>query len=209
MSVVTRFAPSPTGMLHIGGARTALFNYLYARHNNGKFLLRIEDTDKKRSTKEAIDAIINGLSWLGINHDEEIVFQSRRVDRHCEVAHELLKLDRAYYCYCTEDDIEKHKLQCETSGETYRHACSINPDKSKLPVIRFRSPNFGKTIFYDGVYGDIIIDNKQLDDLIILRSDGTPTYIFAVVVDDHDMGITQIIRGTDHLTNTSRHFNNL
>lgn len=198
--VVTRFAPSPTGFLHIGGARTALFNWLYAKCNDGKFFLRIEDTDKKRSTKEAIDAIIKGLSWLGIDYDGEVVFQSQRISRYIEAAQHLVEIGKAYYCFCPPDDVKERELKIK--GAPYRHRCRNSSVLSNAPVIRFKAPPDGETIFDDNVYGTMKIDNAQLDDIIILRSDKTPTYIFAVVVDDHDMGITQIIRGSDHLTNT-------
>lgn len=199
LKIVTRFAPSPTGFLHIGGARTALFNWLYAKHNNGKFFLRIEDTDQKRSTKEAIDAITKGLSWLDIDYDGEIVFQSQRIDRHIEAANYLVDIGKAYYCFCPPDNVKERELKMK--GAPYRHRCTNNLQPN-TPVIRFKVPSDGETIFYDDVYGTMKIDNAQLDDIVILRSDKTPTYIFAVVIDDHDMGITQIIRGSDHLTNT-------
>ncbi len=198
--VVTRFAPSPTGSLHIGGARTALFNWLHAKHNHGSFLLRIEDTDRKRSTEAAINVITQGLSWFGIDYDGEIVFQSQRIKRHIEAANYLIQADKAYYCYCSQEDIEKQKLSA--SGIHYKHKCLHGSVSDNAPVVRFKSPFSGETIFYDVVYGEMKINNTQLDDIIIMRSDNTPTYIFAVVVDDYDMGITQIIRGSDHLTNT-------
>ncbi|GHM58257.1 MAG: glutamate--tRNA ligase 2 [Candidatus Mesenet longicola] len=198
--IVTRFAPSPTGFLHIGGARTALFNWLYAKRNNGQFLLRIEDTDKKRSTKEAIDAIIKGLSWLGIDYDGEVVFQSQRIERHIEAANHLVKIGKAYYCFCPPDDTKEQELK--EKGAPYRHKCTNSLASCNTPAIRFKVPSDGETAFNDNVYGTMKIDNAQLDDIVILRSDMTPTYIFAVVIDDHDMGITQIIRGSDHLTNT-------
>ncbi|WP_339046065.1 glutamate--tRNA ligase [Candidatus Mesenet endosymbiont of Agriotes lineatus] len=198
--IVTRFAPSSTGFLHIGGARTALFNWLYAKCNNGQFLLRIEDTDKKRSTKEAIDAIIKGLSWLDVDYDGEVVFQSQRINRHVETANYLVEIGKAYYCFCPLDGAKERELK--TKGAPYRHRCTNNLPPNNTPVIRFKIPLDGKITFYDDVYGAMKIDNAQLDDIVILRSDKTPTYIFAVVIDDHDMGITQIIRGSDHLTNT-------
>ena len=201
-NVVTRFAPSPTGFLHIGGARTALFNWLYAKHHGGKFLLRIEDTDRKRSTQEAIDAIIEGLKWLGISYDGEIVYQSKRVERHVEVARLLLEKGKAYHCYCSEDEVAEKKAKSREKGEIYRHKCIENIEKNINPVVRFKVSNSQEIIFEDKIYGQIKINSDQLDDIVILRSDNTPTYIFAVVVDDHDAGITGIIRGSDHLTNT-------
>lgn len=222
--VVTRFAPSPTGFLHIGGARTALFNWLYARHHGGRFLLRIEDTDRKRLTQEAIDAIIEGLKWLGVSYDGEIVYQSKRIERHKEVANLLVEKGRAYHCYCPEDEVAEKKIKAREEGKIYKHKCTIKPpschpsarhwDPEKnmwsragmtsgvRSVIRFKVPDSQEIVVDDKIYGQIKVNSDQLDDIVILRSDNTPTYIFAVVVDDHDAGITDIIRGSDHLTNT-------
>ncbi|WP_386086978.1 glutamate--tRNA ligase [Wolbachia endosymbiont (group A) of Norellia spinipes] len=222
--VVTRFAPSPTGFLHIGGARTALFNWLYARHHGGRFLLRIEDTDRKRLTQEAIDAIIEGLKWLGVSYDGEIVYQSKRIERHKEVANLLVEKGRAYHCYCPEDEVAEKKIKAREEGKIYKHKCTTKPpschpsarhwDPEKnmwsragmtsgvRSVIRFKVPDSQEIVVDDKIYGQIEVNSDQLDDIVILRSDNTPTYIFAVVVDDHDAGITDIIRGSDHLTNT-------
>ncbi|MDR2831971.1 MAG: glutamate--tRNA ligase [Rickettsiales bacterium] len=200
--VVTRFAPSPTGFLHIGGTRTALFNWLYAKHHGGRFLLRIENTDRKRSTQEAIDAIIDGLKWLGVSYDGEIVYQSKRIERHIEVANLLVERGKAYHCYCPEDEVAEKKIKAREEGKIYKHKCTVNVDKSTKPVVRFRVPDSKEIVVDDKIYGQIKVNSDQLDDIVILRSDNTPTYIFAVVVDDHDAGITDIIRGSDHLTNT-------
>ncbi|WP_374698380.1 glutamate--tRNA ligase [Wolbachia endosymbiont (group B) of Limnophora tigrina] len=199
--VVTRFAPSPTGFLHIGGARTALFNWLYAKHHGGKFLLRIEDTDRKRSTQEAIDAITDGLKWLRISYDGEIIYQSKRIDRHIEVANLLVGKGRAYLCYCPEDEVAEKKAKAREEGKVYKHKC-ISLASSAKPVVRFKVPDSQEIVIDDKIYGQIKVNSEQLDDIVILRSDNTPTYIFAVVVDDHDAGITDVIRGSDHLTNT-------
>lgn len=210
--ITTRFAPSPTGFLHIGGARTALFNWLYAKHHNGKFLLRIEDTDKKRSTEEAKQAIIEGLDWLGLHWDDDIIFQSERETRHVEVAHQLLKEGKAYHCYCSKEELEaareealKNKQPLKYNGKCRNLGIHEVP-KDRQPVIRIKAPDDdGKTIIDDLVQdGQMVVANSQLDDLIILRSDGTPTYMLAVVVDDHDMNVTHVIRGDDHLTNAVR-----
>ena len=212
MTVITRFAPSPTGYLHIGGARTALFNYIYAEKMGGKFLLRIEDTDSIRSTKEAVDAIINGLDFLGIEHDGDIVFQKQRELHHKKIAEELVAKNLAYYCYCSKEELEIKRQKAEKNGKVYtyegkcRNLLHDAHDKTKTnsPVIRIKSSQSGLTILTDLVMGEIKVENKLMDDLIILRSDGTPTYMFAVVIDDIDMGITHVIRGDDHLTNTFR-----
>lgn len=210
MKVVTRFAPSPTGFLHIGGARTALFNYLFAKHYDGKFLLRIEDTDQERNSKEAIEAILNGLTWLGLNWDDHEVYQSSRIDRHIEVAHNLLKEGKAYYCYMTGEELKKLRDEATNLGKQFRYDGrwrDRDPNEAPegvKPAVRLKAPRDGKIIIKDKVQGNVITDNSQLDDMILLRSDGTPTYMFAVVVDDHDMGITHIIRGDDHLTNAAR-----
>ncbi|UWI83012.1 glutamate--tRNA ligase [Wolbachia endosymbiont of Howardula sp.] len=202
LDIITRFAPSPTGSLHIGGARTALFNWLYARHHGGKFFLRIEDTDKVRSTKSALENIIHGLSWLGLNHDGDIIYQSQRIARHIQVANLLLKMNKAYYCYCHDHDIIQQKIRARAEHRIYKHICSSNPTSSIKPVIRFRASQSNEILFNDQIYGQMKIDNSQSDDIVILRSDNTPTYIFAVVIDDYDYGITDIIRGSDHLSNT-------
>ncbi|MCA4775089.1 glutamate--tRNA ligase [Wolbachia endosymbiont of Mansonella ozzardi] len=199
--VITRFAPSPTGFLHIGGARTALFNWLYAKHHRGKFLLRIEDTDRKRSTQEATDAIIDGLKWLGVRYDGEIIYQSKRIERHIEVANLLAQKGRAYHCYCSEDEVAAKKAKARKEGKIYKHKCT-NATPGVKPVVRFIVPDSQDIIVDDKIYGQIKVNSEQLDDIVILRSDNTPTYIFAVVVDDYDSGITDIIRGSDHLTNT-------
>ena len=210
MSVVTRFAPSPTGFLHIGGARTALFNWLYARHHGGTYRLRIEDTDRQRSTKEAIDAIVDGLKWLGLDWDGEIVFQFARAERHAEVARELLAKGKAYHCYCTPDELNEMREAARAAGKPVRYDGRWRDRDPKdapagiKPVIRLKAPLTGETVVDDKVQGEVKVSNDQLDDMILLRSDGTPTYMHAVVVDDHDMGITQVIRGDDHLTNTFR-----
>lgn len=209
MKVITRFAPSPTGYLHIGGARTALFNYLFAKHYNGQFLLRIEDTDLQRSTKEAVDAIFNGLNWLGITSDEEPVFQMQRQARHIEVAKELLLSGNAYKCYCTKAELEQRREQAEKQGGVYVYdgRCrNITEDKNSPYAIRIKIDKSQSTIIEDLVMGKIEVQNSQIDDFIILRSDEVPTYMFAVVVDDHDMDITHIIRGDDHLTNAFRQY---
>jgi glutamyl-tRNA synthetase len=210
MTVVTRFAPSPTGYLHIGGARTALFNWLYARHHGGIFRLRIEDTDRQRSTKEAIDAIIDGLTWLGLTWDDETVFQFARAPRHAEVAMEMLKRGKAYYCYCTPEELEQMREAAKAAGKPMRYDGRWRDRDPKdapagvKPVIRLKAPTSGETVVHDKVQGEVRVSNEQLDDMVLLRSDGTPTYMHSVVVDDHDMGITHVIRGDDHLTNTFR-----
>jgi len=210
MTVITRFAPSPTGYLHIGSARTALFNYLYAKHNNGKFLLRIEDTDKVRSTKEAIDAIIYGLKWLGLEHDGEIIFQTQREARHAEIAKELVKRGKAYYCFDTVQELEAQREEAkqQNSQKAFRSKWrDQSPDLytgTEKPVIRLKVPNENKTVIQDVVQGTVEIANAQIDDLVLLRSDESPTYMMACVVDDHDMQITHVIRGDDHLSNTAK-----
>jgi glutamyl-tRNA synthetase len=205
--VVTRFAPSPTGDLHIGGARTALFNWLYARHHGGKFVLRIEDTDRARSTPEATDAIFQGLKWLGLDWDGEAVSQFSRVDRHAEVAHQMLETGTAYRCYATKEEIDAFRAQAKAEK---RPPLFLSPwrDRTDWPdgpyTIRLKAPREGKITVADAVQGDVTWEASTLDDLILLRSDGTPTYMLAVVVDDHDMGVTHVIRGDDHLTNAAR-----
>lgn len=206
-NVVTRFAPSPTGYLHIGGARTALFNYLFAKANNGKFLLRIEDTDRKRSTDKAVEAILDGLKWMGVNWDGEEVNQFARSEHHKEVALELLSKGKAYKCFLSTEELEKLREKSMETGEPIRSKWrdakpSTHPDSSY--VIRLKSPREGATILEDKVQGTVTTENHTLDDMILLRSDGTPTYMLAVVVDDHDMGVTHVIRGDDHLSNTPR-----
>ena len=207
--VVTRFAPSPTGYLHIGGGRTALFNWLYARGRGGKFLLRIEDTDRERSTPEATAAILRGLTWLGLDWDGEVVSQFARRDRHAEVAHEMLERGTAYKCFSTQEEIASFRAAEEAAG---RYPVFLSPwrdaDPATYPdapyVIRMKAPRSGETVIDDKVQGRVVIQNATLDDMIVLRSDGTPVYMLAVVVDDHDMGVTHVIRGDDHLNNAAR-----
>ncbi len=207
--VVTRFAPSPTGFLHIGGARTALFNWLYARGRGGKFLLRIEDTDRARSTPEATQAILQGMSWLGLDHDGGVISQFENAPRHAEVALELLAAGKAYKCFATQDEITAFREAAKAEGRStlyrspWRDAdAATHPD---LPyVVRIKAPLEGNTVIKDQVQGDVVIRNDQLDDMVLLRSDGTPVYMLAVVVDDHDMGVTHVIRGDDHLNNAAR-----
>jgi len=207
--IVTRFAPSPTGFLHIGGARTALFNWLYARGRGGKMLLRIEDTDRARSTQEAIDAIVAGMAWLGLDWDGDTVFQYSRADRHREVVDELLARGAAYPCYATAEELEEMRARALAEGRPPRYdgrwrEPSVAPPAGVKPAIRLKAPREGETVVEDGVQGTVTFPNADLDDLVLLRSDGTPTYMLAVVVDDHDMGVTDIIRGVDHLTNAAR-----
>jgi glutamyl-tRNA synthetase len=210
MNFVVRFAPSPTGFLHIGGARTALFNWLFARHHGGKFLLRIEDTDRARSTPEAVAAIVEGLDWLGLSWDGEIVYQSARAARHAEVARQLLAAGRAYRCYCTPTELDAMRERARAEKRSVRYDGTWRDrDPSEAPpgvppVIRLKAPQQGSTTIRDHVQGEVTVANTELDDLIILRADGTPTYNFSVVVDDHDMGITHVIRGDDHLNNAFR-----
>ncbi|WP_269713402.1 glutamate--tRNA ligase [Caulobacter sp. NIBR2454] len=204
--VVTRFAPSPTGYLHIGGARTALFNWLYARHTGGKFLLRVEDTDRERSTEAAVRAIFQGLDWMGLQSDEPPVFQFSRVERHKEAVQQLLDAGRAYRCWLLGDELEVEREKAKAAGHALRSPWRDRTDGDlSLPhVIRFRGAIDGETHIADLVQGDVTFQNKALDDLVLLRSDGAPTYNLAVVVDDHDMGVTHIIRGDDHLNNAAR-----
>jgi len=209
MPVVTRFAPSPTGFLHIGGARTALFNWLYARGRGGKFLLRIEDTDRARSTPEATAAILDGLTWLGLDWDGEAISQFDRAPRHAEVAHEMLARGAAYKCFSTPAEVEAFREAARAEGRsTLFQSPWRDADPATHPdapfAIRMKAPRTGETVISDAVQGTVRVGNDQLDDMIVLRSDGTPTYMLAVVVDDHDMGVTQVIRGDDHLNNASR-----
>jgi glutamyl-tRNA synthetase len=208
--VITRFAPSPTGFLHIGGARTALFNWLFARRAGGKMLLRIEDTDRERSTDAAIAAILDGLKWLGLNWDGEAIHQFQRATRHREIAEHLLAAGKAYYCYASPEELDEMRAKARAEGKPPRYdgrwrdrSPSEAPPGVK-PVIRLKAPQTGETILDDQVQGRVTWANENLDDLVLLRSDGSPTYMLAVVVDDHDMGITHIIRGDDHLTNAAR-----
>ncbi|MEB8388350.1 glutamate--tRNA ligase [Rhodobacteraceae bacterium KMM 6894] len=207
--VVTRFAPSPTGFLHIGGARTALFNWLFARHHGGTFLLRIEDTDRARSTPEATQAILNGLEWLGLDHDGDAISQFERAPRHVEVAQQMLETGRAYKCFATQDEIQTFRDAAKAVGRsTLYHSPWRDADPASHPdapyVIRIKAPRDGATVIRDVVQGDVTIRNDQLDDMVLLRSDGTPVYMLAVAVDDHDMGVTHVIRGDDHLNNAAR-----
>jgi glutamyl-tRNA synthetase len=210
LSIVTRFAPSPTGYLHIGGARTALFNWLLARRHGGKMLLRIEDTDRERSTEAAIAAILDGLTWLGISWDDEPFFQSAHAERHREVAEELLASGHAYRCYASPEELNEMRAKARAEGRPpiydgrWRDRDRSEAPTGVDPVVRIKSPETGETVLRDAVQGDVTYQNKDLDDFILLRSDGTPTYMLSVVVDDHDMGVTQIVRGDDHLTNAAR-----
>ncbi len=203
--VITRFAPSPTGYLHIGGARTALFNYLFAKHMGGKFLLRVEDTDRARSTPEATQAILDGMEWLGLKHDGEVIFQFARQPRHAEVAKQLLDAGKAYYCYTTQEELNAFR---EANPNAKFHSkwrdSTETPPAGVPPVIRLRAPLEGAITVSDHVRGLVNVDAKELDDMVLLRADGTPTYMLAVVVDDHDMSVTHVIRGDDHFTNTFR-----
>ncbi len=209
-TVITRFAPSPTGFLHIGGARTALFNWLFARHHGGKYLLRIEDTDAKRSTQPAIDAILDGLRWLGIEGDGEPYFQSQFEARHAEVAHELIARGAAYRCYLTQEELAARREAAQAERRPFRidsewRDREPGTDQEAMPsVVRIKAAKEGETIIDDLVQGQVKVANAELDDFVLLRSDGTPTYMLAVVVDDHDMGITHVIRGDDHLNNAFR-----
>ena len=210
MTVVTRFAPSPTGVLHIGGARTALFNWLFARHHGGRFLLRIEDTDRERSTREAIAAIFDGLEWLGLDWDGEALFQSARADRHAEVAQALLEQAKAYRCYCTPQELAEMREKALAEGRSlqydgrWRDRDPSEAPEGVAPAIRFKAPRRGETVIPDAVQGQVQFANAQLDDMVLLRADGSPTYMLSVVVDDHDMAISHVIRGDEHLTNAAR-----
>ena len=215
MTVVTRFAPSPTGFLHIGGARTALFNWLFAKHhethgNGGKFLLRIEDTDRKRFTDEALEAILEGLTWLGLDWDGEAVSQFSRVDRHRKVVEDMLANGHAYKCYCSPEELAQIRADARAEGKKmlydgrWRDRDPLDAPIGVEPVIRLKAPREGETVINDCVQGEVVVNNDTLDDLILLRADRTPTYMLAVVVDDHDMGVTHVIRGDDHFTNAFR-----
>jgi len=212
-AVVTRFAPSPTGMLHIGGVRTALFSWLYARHCGGKFILRIEDTDRERSTEEAVRVILDGMAWLGLAADEGPYYQTQRFDRYREVLEQLLARGQAYRCYCTREELEARRAAQIARKEKPRYDGRCRgrhePRAGVAPVIRFANPLDGQVVVDDQVHGRVVFQNAELDDLIIARSDGTPTYNFCVVVDDADMGVTHVIRGDDHLNNTPRQVNML
>jgi glutamyl-tRNA synthetase len=213
MSVVTRFAPSPTGLLHIGGVRTALFSWLYARHNGGKFILRIEDTDRERSTEQAVQVILDGMRWLGLEADEGPYYQTQRYDRYRAVLGQMLASGQAYRCYCTKAELESLREQQLAQREKPRYdgRCRerAEPRAGVAPAIRFKNPLAGQVVVDDQVHGRVVFENAELDDLIIARSDGNPTYNFCVVVDDMDMGITHVIRGDDHLNNTPRQMNML
>ncbi len=209
-AVVTRFAPSPTGFLHIGGARTALFNWLFAKHHGGRYLLRIEDTDRVRSTEQAIDAILDGLDWLGLMSDEEPVYQFARAQRHAEVAHQMLASGHAYKCFATPEELTELREAQRAARQPMRYdgrwrdrSPAEAPEGAPF-VIRLKAPREGETVIEDAVQGRVVVRNAELDDMILLRSDGTPTYMLAVVVDDHDMGVTHVIRGDDHLNNAFR-----
>src|SRR5258708_5237102 len=210
MPVAVRFAPSPTGFLHIGGARTALFNWLFARHHGGKFHLRIEDTDRARSTPEATQAIIDGLKWLGIEWDGEVAFQFARAAHHAEIARRLLDAGLAYRCYSTPEELEAMRERAKAEKRsigydgTWRDRDPAEAPPGIAPAIRLKAPREGATTIRDHVMGEVTVGNEELDDLIILRSDGTPTYNFSVVIDDHDMGITHVIRGNEHFRNAFR-----
>jgi len=210
MTVTVRFAPSPTGFLHIGGARTALFNWLFARHHGGIFRLRIEDTDRKRSTPAAVSAIIDGLDWLGLSWDGEILYQSARAARHAEIARQLLAAGRAYNCYCSPAELEAMRERARAERRsvrydgTWRDRDPAEAPPGVPPAIRLKAPREGATTIHDRVQGDVTVSNAELDDLIILRADGSPTYNLSVVVDDHDMAVTHVIRGDDHLNNAFR-----
>lgn len=210
--VIVRFAPSPTGQLHIGGARTALFNWLFAKHHGGKFYLRIEDTDRERSTTEAVETIFKSLQWLGLDHDGDPVFQFERASRHAQVAHELVNAGKAYYCYCSQQELDTMREDAKAKGETpkyngfWRDRDPALAPKDVKPVVRLKAPQTGETVINDLVQGLVKVENKHLDDMVLLRSDNTPTYMLSVVVDDHDMGITHIIRGDDHLNNAFRQY---
>jgi len=211
--VVTRFAPSPTGMLHVGGVRTALFSWLHARHHGGKFILRVEDTDRERSTDEAVAVILEGMAWLALEADEGPYYQTKRFDRYREVIREMLAAGTAYHCYCTKQELDQMREEQVARKEKPRYTGRCRDRKEPRPgvdpVVRFLNPSEGAVVVDDLVHGPVTFQNRELDDLIIARSDGTPTYNFCVVVDDMDMGITHVIRGDDHLNNTPRQMNML
>lgn len=211
MSIKTRFAPSPTGYLHVGGARTALFSWLHARKHGGRFILRIEDTDLERSTQESVNAILEGMTWLGLEYDEGPFYQTQRFDRYKEIIQQLLDQGDAYYCYCSKEELEqlRNEQMARKEKPRYNGKCRDNGGITEgvQPVIRFKNPDHGVVMINDLVKGDIAVANKELDDLIIARSDGTPTYNLTVVVDDMDMGVTHVIRGDDHINNTPRQMN--
>ncbi|MBV6422381.1 MAG: Glutamate--tRNA ligase [Steroidobacteraceae bacterium] len=213
MSIVTRFAPSPTGLLHIGGVRTALFSWLQARRHGGKFILRIEDTDRERSTDAAVRVIVDGMHWLGLDSDEGPYYQTQRFDRYRAVIREMLAAGTAYHCYCSKEELEQMRAEQTARKEKPRYDGRCRDRQAPVagvpPVVRFRNPTDGEVVVKDLVHGDIVFRNAELDDLIIARSDGTPTYNFCVVVDDADMGITHVIRGDDHINNTPRQMNML
>ena len=213
MTVVTRFAPSPTGLLHIGGVRTALFSWLYARHHGGKFILRVEDTDRERSTEEAVQVIVDGMQWLGLTADAGPFYQTQRYDRYREVLSGMVAAGYAYHCYCSKEELESLRAQQTAAKQKPRYdgRCRDRHEARPgvTPVIRFRNPQAGEVVVDDQVHGRVVFQNTELDDLIIARSDGNPTYNFCVVVDDMDMGITHVIRGDDHLNNTPRQMNML
>ena len=210
MTVVTRFPPSPTGYLHIGSARTALYNWLFARRYGGRFVLRLEDTDRERSTQEAVDVILEGMAWLGLDYDEGPYYQTQRFDRYAEVTAKLVEEGKAYRCYCSRERLKALREAQMAAKEKPRYDgyCRDNLDAAASgnpPVVRFHTPQDGAIEIEDGVRGTVTIQNSELDDLIITRSDGSPTYNLTVVVDDVDMGVTHVIRGDDHLNNTPRH----
>ncbi len=211
MSIKTRFAPSPTGYLHVGGARTALFSWLYARKHGGKFILRIEDTDLERSTQESVDAILEGMTWLGLEYDEGPFYQTHHFDRYKEVIQQLLDQGDAYYCYCSKEELEQLRTEQMANKEKprYNGKCRnlTEPRNGREAVIRFKNPLDGAVTIPDLIKGDIVVANKELDDLIIARGDGSPTYNLTVVVDDMDMKVTHVIRGDDHINNTPRQMN--
>ena len=210
MTVVTRFAPSPTGFLHIGGARTALFNWLFTRRHGGKFLLRVEDTDRKRSTDEAVEAILDGLQWMELDWDGEPVFQFQQQARHAEFANQMVAAGHAYHCYCTPEELTEMRERAKVEKRpmrydgTWRDRDPSEAPADVLPVVRLKAPQTGETTIADLVQGTITVQNAEMDDMVLLRGDGTPTYMLSVVVDDHDMGITHVIRGDDHLNNAFR-----
>ena len=213
MSIVTRFAPSPTGLLHIGGVRTALFSWLQARRHGGQFILRVEDTDRERSTDEAVRVIVEGMRWLGLDHDLGPYYQTQRFDRYRQVIGQMLAAGTAYHCYCSKEELEQMRAEQTARKEKPRYDGRCRDRKAPVPgvapVVRFRNPLDGSVVVQDLVHGDIVFRNSELDDLIIARSDGTPTYNFCVVVDDSDMGVTHVIRGDDHINNTPRQMNML